>query len=94
MAMIYKQPVSVYANTKGELTVKPDADGKWTHDNVVELYKTMQRLAKEHKMPIRAFKPEANGTEPVLLQDRYGKPYLALLTASKAPSKMTVTKLA
>ena len=94
MAMIYKQPVSVYANTKGELTVKPDADGKWTHDNVVELYKTMQRLAKEHKMPIRVFKPEANGTEPVLLTDRYGKPYLALLTASKAPSKMTVTKLA
>lgn len=94
MAMIYKQPVSVYANTKGELTVKPDADGKWTHDNVVELYKTMQSLSKQHKMPIRVFKPEANGTTPVLLADRYGKPYLALLTASKAPSKMTVTKLA
>lgn len=94
MAMIYKQPVSVYANTKGELTVKPDADGKWTHDNVVELYKTMQSLSKQHKMPIRVFKPEANGTEPVLLTDLYGKPYLALLTASKAPSKVKVTKLA
>jgi hypothetical protein len=94
MAMIYKQAVSVFANTKGELTVKPDVDGKWTHDNVVELYKTMQSLSKQHKMPIRAYKPDANGTEPVLLTDRYGKPYLALLSPSKAPSKAVVTKLA
>lgn len=45
-------------------------------------------------MPIRVFKPEPTGTVPVLLQDRYGKPYLALLSPSKAPSKATITKLA
>jgi hypothetical protein len=94
MAMMYKGQVSVFSNTKGELTVKPDVEGKYSFSNIEELYKTMQRLSKEHKMPIKAFKPEAGGNSPVLLTDRFGKPYLALLSASKAPSKPTVTKLA
>lgn len=94
MAMIYKQPVSVYANSKGELTVKSDSTGKWSWQNTEALLQRMEELSKEHKMPVKVFKPEPSGTVPVLLQDRYGKPYLALLTPSKAPSKATITKLA
>lgn len=94
MAMIYKEPVSVYTNSKGELTVRPDSTGKWSWENTPALYNRLQELSTEHKMPIRVFKPEPTGTVPVLLQDRYGKPYLALLSPSKAPSKATITKLA
>lgn len=94
MAMIYKQPVSIFANSKGELTVKSDPEGKWSYSDIDALYNMMKKLSKEHKLPIKAFKPEASGDTPVLLTDRFGKPYLALLTASKAPSKATVTKLA
>lgn len=94
MAMIYKQSVSVFSNTKGELTVRADSQGKWSWETVVELYNRLLELSKEHKMPIRVFKPNPGGTQPVLLADRYGKPYLALLEPSKAPSKAKITKLA
>lgn len=94
MAGMYKGNVSVYSNQKGELTVRPDPSGRFSHTNTDELYTVMQRLSAEHNMPIRAFKPDVNGTTPVLLADRYGKPYLALLAPSKAPGKVTITKLA
>lgn len=94
MAGMYKGTVSVYSNSKGELTVRPDASGRFSYSNTDELYTVMQRLSVEHNMPIRAFKPDVNGTTPVLLADRYGKPYLALLSPSKAPGKVTITKLA
>jgi hypothetical protein len=45
-------------------------------------------------MPVKVYKPDPSGSEPILLTDRYGKPYLALLSPSKAPSKATITKLA
>lgn len=94
MATIYKEPVSIYSNQKGEITVRPDSTGKWNWQNTEEMLKRMQELSKEHKMPVKVFKPEPSGSVPVLLQDRYGKPYLALLAPSKAPSKATITKLA
>lgn len=94
MATIYKEPVSVYSNTKGELTIRPDPSGKWGWQNTPALYSRLQELSTEHKMPVKVYKPDPNGSEPILLTDRYGKPYLALLSPSKAPSKATITKLA
>jgi len=96
MAKIYQGKVSVYSNSKQQLVVKPDDSGNFTHENVSELYKTMLALGKKHKLEVRVFKPEANGDTPVLMTDRYGKPYIALLPERKAPGtvKVTVTKLA
>lgn len=94
MAKIYQGNVSVFSNTKNELVVKADDDGKFSHENVAELYTTMVALGKKHKMTVRVYKPEATGDTPVLMTDRYGKPYIALLPERKAPSKVVVTKLA
>jgi hypothetical protein len=99
MAKIYQGQVSVYTNSNNQLIVKPDADGKFSHANVAELYKTMLTLSKKHKMEVRVFKPDtetANCDTPLLMADRWGKPYIALLPERKAPSvtKVTVQKLA
>lgn len=96
MAKIYQGQVSVYTNSNNQLVVKPDAEGKFSHSNVAELYKTMVQLGKKHKMEVRVFKPEQLGDTPVLMADRWGKPYIALLPERKAPGavKVTVQKLA
>lgn len=94
MAMIYKGKVSIFQNTKGQITVKRDDEGNFSADNVDELYAKMLEFSKKLKAEIKAFKPEANANTPVLLSDRYGNPYIALLKESKAPSKVKVTKLA
>jgi len=92
MAKIYKGRVSVYSNSQNQLVVKSDAEGKFNHENVAELYKTMCQLAKKHKMEVRVFKPEQLGDTPVLMADRWGKPYIALLPERKTPGALTVTK--
>lgn len=98
MAKIYQGKVSVYSNSNNQLVVKPDVDGKFDHTNVVELYKTMVTIGKKNKMAVRVFKPEneTNCDTPLLVADRWGKPYIALLPERKAPSvaKVTVQKLA
>ena len=96
MAKIYQGKVSVYSNSNNQLVVKPDVDGKFDHTNVVELYKTMVTIGKKHKLTVRVFKPEQGGDTPLLMTDRWGKPYIALLPERKAPGavKVTVTKLA
>lgn len=99
MAKIYRGNVSVILNTKGEIALRGDEDGRFSHESVSELYKTMQSLAKKHKASIRMYKPEADGDTPLLFTDRWGKPYLAVLPARKAPGPVThirptVTKLA
>jgi hypothetical protein len=96
MAKIYQGQVSVYTNSNNQLIVKPDAEGKFSHENIAELYKTMLTLSKKHKMEVRVFKPEQLGDTPVLMADRWGKPYIALLPERKAPgvAKVTVQKLA
>ena len=75
-----------------------DLFGKFSHANVVELYKTMVTIGKKNKMDVRVFKPEneTNCNTPLLVSDRWGKPYIALLPERKAPSvtKVTVQKLA
>ena len=80
MAMIFKGNVSIFSNTKGEVVVKPDAEGRFN--------------AKKNKLTPRVFKPEVTGDTPILMCDRFGKPYVALLPERKAPSKVTITKLA
>ncbi len=98
MAKIYQGQVSVFSNSNNQLVVKPDVEGKFSHVNVAELYKTMLTLGKKHKMEVRVFKPEneANCDTPLLMADRWGKPYIALLPERKAPGavKVTVQKLA
>ena len=98
MAKIYQGKVSVFSNSNNQLVVKPDVEGKFSHVNVAELYKTMIDLGKKHKMEVRVFKPEneTNCDTPLLMADRWGKPYIALLPERKAPSavKVTVQKLA
>jgi hypothetical protein len=96
MAKIYQGKVSVFANSNKQLVVKPDDSGKFDSTNTAELYKTMCELGKKHKMEVRVFKPEQGGDTPVLMTDRWGKPYVALLPERKAPgiAKVTVQKLA
>jgi hypothetical protein len=96
MAKIYQGKVSVFANSNKQLVVKPDDAGKFDMNNVAELYSTMVTLGKKHKMEVRVFKPEQGGDTPVLMTDRWGKPYVALLPERKAPgmAKVTVQKLA
>jgi hypothetical protein len=99
MAKIYQGKVSVFSNANNQLVVKPDVDGKFDQANVAELYSTMLTLGKKHKMDVRVFKPETETAKcdtPVLMADRWGKPYIALLPERKAPGavKVTVQKLA
>lgn len=96
MAKIYQGKVSVYNNSKNQLVVKADDDGRFTQENAAELYKTMVDLGKKLKLEVRVFKPEQGGDTPVLMADRWGKPYVALLPERKAPgvAKVTVQKLA
>ena len=46
MAMIFKGNVSIFSNTKGEVVVKADAEGRFNADNAQELYKTVLEVAK------------------------------------------------
>lgn len=92
MAKIYNGNVSIIKNLKGQITVQADADGKFNATNVDELYKTMVSLGKKHKAECRFYKPEQLGDTPLLFADRWGKPYVALLPARKAPSGVTITK--
>jgi hypothetical protein len=99
MAKIYQGKVSVFSNANKQLVVKPDVDGKFDQANVAELYSTMLTLGLKHKMDVRIFKPETETAKcdtPVLMADRWGKPYIALLPERKAPGavKVTVQKLA
>ena len=92
MAKIYNGNVSIIKNLKGQITVSPDAEGKFSAANVQELYETMVKLGKKHKAECRFYKPEAGGDTPILFADRWGKPYVAVLPARKAPGETTVTR--
>ncbi len=92
MAKIYQGKVSVWNNTSNQIIVKPDVNGEYSHENVAELYKTMLALGKKHKMDIRVYKPEQLGDTPVLMADRWGKPYIALLPERKVPGPLSTTK--
>ena len=91
--------VSIVANTKGAIALKKDAEGKFSAGNAAECYDTMQALSKSKKLPVDKYSlfVVKDGTEPVLLANRYGNPYIALLpkaSASTTTNRKTVTKLA
>jgi hypothetical protein len=80
-AKTFEGRVSVIANSKGEIALKRNPEGKFTAEDAAEIHKVMMEAAKKHKATINKyslFLPEG-GTEPVLLANRYGNPYIALL---------------
>jgi hypothetical protein len=96
-AKTFEGSVSIVRNTKGEIALKRDPEGKFSAANAAECYSTMTQLAKKHKLPVNQyclFTPDG-GTEPVLLANRYGNPYIALLPKRDGSVKRgSVTKLA
>lgn len=98
-AKTFEGLVSIVLNTKGEIALKKDAEGKFSAENAVECYQTMTKLAKARKATINRYSLflTEGGTEPVLLVNRYGNPYVALLPKrddAQAKHTAKVTKLA
>ena len=97
-AKTFEGAVSIVLNTKGEIALKKDPEGKFTAANAAECYETLAKLAKSRKAAINKYSlfVTEGGTEAVLLANRYGNPYVALLPkregGGKAGSK--VVKLA
>ena len=91
MAKIYNGSVSIIKNTKDVITIEADPDGKFTAANVDELYKTMLALGEKHKLECKFYIPDIGGNTPVL-QVKFGKPYVTLFLASKAPGAVTTTR--
>ena len=96
-AKTFEGNVSIVLNTKGEIALKKDVDGRFTAENAVECYQILTKLAKARKVSINKYSlfMVENGTEPVLLVNRYGNPYIALLAKrGDGQAKRSVTKLA
>lgn len=97
-AKTFDGSVSIVLNTKGEIALKKDPEGKFSAQNAVECYDTMLKLAKSRKATINKYSlfMVENGSEPVMLANRYGNPYIALLPkrADGQVKRSTVTKLA
>ena len=97
-AKTFEGGVSIVKNTKDEIALKRDVEGKFNASNAAECYNTMQALAKKYKASINKYSLFLvdNGTEPVLLANRYGNPYIALLPkrGEGETKRGTVTKLA
>jgi hypothetical protein len=97
-AKTFDGSVSIVLNTKGEIALKRDPEGKFSAENAKECYDTMSKLAKARKASINKYSlfMVENGTEPVLLANRYGNPYIALLPkrADGQAKRNAVTKLA
>jgi hypothetical protein len=94
----FEGSVSIIKNTKGEIALKRDAEGKFNSGNAKECYDTMTKLAKTHKSSINKYCLFVvdGGTEPVMLVNRYGNPYIALLPKREGGVEKTskVVKLA
>ena len=97
-AKTFEGGVSIVKNSKGEMALKRDIEGKFNASNAAECYNTMQALAKKLKASINKYSLFLvdNGTEPVLLANRYGNPYIALLPkrGEGETKRGSVTKLA
>lgn len=90
----FKHKVSIFKNTVGRVVLKQDDDGKYSNDNAAECLTEMKTLAAKHKLDFKLWKPKAGGNTPVILADRWGKPYMALLPEQEVASKPRVVKLA
>ena len=97
-AKTFEGSVSIILNTKGEIALKKDTEGKFNAGNAGECYETMQKLAKSHKATINKYSMflTKGGTEAVMLANRYGNPYIALLPKREGGSAKSakVVKLA
>jgi len=97
-AKTFEGSVSIILNTKGEIALKKDAAGKFTAADAAEIHSQMVAFAKSKKAVINKYSLfiTDGGKEPVLLVNRYGNPYIALLAprGDSGGSKKTVTKLA
>lgn len=102
-AKTFEGSVSIVKNTKGEIALKRDPEGKFNAGNSAECYRMMKQLAmttagKGKGMPINKYSlfVADGGTEPVLLANRYGNPYIALLPkrGEGETKRNAVTKLA
>lgn len=96
-AKTFEGGVSIIKNTKGEIALKKDADGKFSASNVGECHAKLTELSKKLKAPINKYSlfVADGGTEPVLLANRFGNPYIALLPKREGGAKRNaVTKLA
>lgn len=97
-AKTFEGSVSIVKNTKGEIALKRDAEGSFTAKDAPEIYGKLVELAKSHKASINSYSLfiAEKGTEPVLLANRYGNPYIALLPKRSEGGKSApkVVKLA
>lgn len=95
---VFEGNVSIVKNTKSEIALKRDPEGKFSAENAKECYDTMTKLAKTHKTSVNKYSLLIvdGGTEAVMLANRYGNPYIALLPkrAEGGSRKAGVTKLA
>ena len=97
-AKIFEGSVSIIRNTKGEIALKRDFDGKFSAANAGECHAKLVELSKKMKAPINKYSlfVADGGTEPVMLANRFGNPYIALLPKRNDGSakRNSVTKLA
>ena len=96
-AKTFEGSVSIIKNTKGEIALKRDPEGKFDAGNAAECYAKLTELGKKLKAPVNKYSLfiADGGTEPVLLANRYGNPYIALLPKREGGGKRSaVTKLA
>ena len=97
-AKTFEGGVSIVKNTKGEIALKRDVEGKFNASNSAECYQTMVTLSKKLKSTINKYSLfiADGGTEAVMLANRFGNPYIALLPkrGDNAVKRNAVTKLA
>ena len=97
-AKTFEGSVSIVKNTKGEIALKRDPEGRFSAANAAECYAKMMELCKRLKLPVNKYSLfiADGGTEPVMLANRFGNPYIALLPkrGDGNVKRSAVTKLA
>lgn len=97
-AKTFEGSVSIIKNTKGEIALKKDAEGKFNAANAGECHAKLMELGKKLKAPINKYSLfiADGGTEPVMLVNQFGKPFLAVLPkrGDGNVKRNAVTKLA
>lgn len=96
-AKTFEGSVSIVKNTKGEIALKRDPEGKFNSENAAECYAKLTELSKKLKASVNKYSLfiADGGTEPVMLANQYGNPYIALLPKrGDSAKRSTVTKLA
>lgn len=97
-AKTFEGSVSIVKNTKGEIALKRDPEGQFSAANAGECHQKLVELSKKLKAPVNKYSLfiADGGTEPVMLANRFGNPYIALLPKRDGVTakRNAVTKLA